>query len=160
MSRFTDVLRVSPLADGNTWVLLEKFDYDIGREGSGDTIEVPVGFMTDFASVPPIFRALVSKWGKHGNATVIHDYCYWTQEHTKRESDDIFRQAMRVSKVTGWRSFFIYWAVRLGGEWAWRGNQKLKNKDFDRVAARLPEKAIDTPESLQAEQSQNKDTAS
>ena len=33
--------------------------------------------MTDFASVPPVFRSLVSNWGKHGNAAVLHDYLYW-----------------------------------------------------------------------------------
>ena len=41
MSRFTDVLLVSPLADGRTWVIQRDFGYDIGEEGSGDTIEVP-----------------------------------------------------------------------------------------------------------------------
>jgi len=28
MSRFTDVLVVSPLADGKTWVILRDFGYD------------------------------------------------------------------------------------------------------------------------------------
>lgn len=94
MSKFTDILTVSPLADGRTWVLRKKFGYDIGEKGSGNSIDVPIRFMTDFASVPRLFRGLVSKWGKHGNAAVIHDYCYWTQTCCRKDSDKIFREAM------------------------------------------------------------------
>ena len=32
--------------------LLASFSYDVGAEGSGDTILVPAGFGTDFASIP------------------------------------------------------------------------------------------------------------
>src|SRR6266571_3848085 len=32
MSRFTDVLLVSPLADGSTWVIMRDFGYDVGAE--------------------------------------------------------------------------------------------------------------------------------
>lgn len=92
-SRYTDILEVSPLADGVTWVLRKEFGYDIGQQGSEDTIDVPLGFMTDFASIPRIFRFLVSKWGKHGNAAVLHDYCYWAQDRSREESDRIFKEA-------------------------------------------------------------------
>ena len=33
MSRFTDVLLVSPLADGKTWVIMRDFGYEVGRMG-------------------------------------------------------------------------------------------------------------------------------
>jgi hypothetical protein len=49
MSHFTEILIVSPLADSRTWCLRKEFGYDVGREGSGETISVPVGFLTDFA---------------------------------------------------------------------------------------------------------------
>ncbi len=139
MSRYTNILEVSPLADGVTWVLRKEFGYDIGKEGSGNTIDVPLGFMTDFASIPRIFRFLVSKWGKHGNAAVLHDYCYWAQDRSREESDRIFREAMEVSKTKGWRVFLIYWAVRLGGSFAWSNNQARKAGGFNRVAASLPD---------------------
>jgi len=51
MSRFIEMLIVSPLPDGRTWVIRCPFGYDVGKETSGDTIEVPVGFTTDFGSV-------------------------------------------------------------------------------------------------------------
>ena len=36
MSRFTDILVVSPMADGQTWYLRNEFGYDVGEEGSGE----------------------------------------------------------------------------------------------------------------------------
>ena len=89
MSRFTEALVVTPLADGNTWVIVRPFGYDVEREGSGDRIDVRVGFMTDFASIPRLFWIALPKWGKYGNAAVIHDWLYWTQRRSRPSSDRI-----------------------------------------------------------------------
>jgi hypothetical protein len=51
VSRFTDALVVSPLADGKTWVLVRSFGYEVGALGSGDVIDCRIGFMTDFAFI-------------------------------------------------------------------------------------------------------------
>lgn len=99
MSRFTQSLIVSPLSDGQTWVLLKDFGYDVKEEGSGEVIDVPVGFKTDFASVPRIFWAILPRWGRYGNAAVIHDYCYWSQTYSRKVSDQIFLEAMGVLGV-------------------------------------------------------------
>jgi hypothetical protein len=40
MGRFTSILLVSPLADGQTWVLIREFGYDDGAEGNQDQITV------------------------------------------------------------------------------------------------------------------------
>ena len=52
MSRFTEILNVSPLPDGKNWVIMKDFGYYVGEEDSGNRIDVPIGFITDFASVP------------------------------------------------------------------------------------------------------------
>ena len=160
MSEFTKILNVSPLGDGHNWILLEEFNYYddrvIGNTNEYYWVGVEPKFMTDFASVPPIFRSLVSKWGKHGNATVLHDYLYWTQQCTRKEADDIFRDGMKVMEVRAWRRFLIYWAVRLGGWGAWRGNIQKKKQGWNRVALKWPEKAFDTPEDLQANEEEIK----
>src|SRR5437870_2938357 len=83
MSRFTDILLVSPLADGSTWVIMRDFGYDVGAEASGDHIEVAVGFQTDFATIPRPFWIILPKWGRYGNATVIHDWLYCTPAHPR-----------------------------------------------------------------------------
>ena len=150
MSDFTKILEVSPLGDGDNWILREGFAYyddKVAKERYW--VNVPPKFLTDFTSVPPIFRSLVAKWGRHGNATVIHDYLYWTQQCTRRQADDIFRNGMAVMEVSAWRVFIIYWAVRLGGRFAWSGNIKKRKRGFNRIAARWPEKITDMPADLQ-----------
>ena len=86
MSKFTDILTVSPLADGKTWVTRKEFGYDIGEVDSGNLIDVPIGFMTDFASVPRPLWWFIPKWGKYGNAAVIHDFSYWQQQFSRKGS--------------------------------------------------------------------------
>ncbi|HJX13044.1 MAG TPA: DUF1353 domain-containing protein [Dehalococcoidales bacterium] len=152
MSRFTEILIVSPLSDGRTWVTRKEFGYDVGEEGSGDTIEVPEGFMTDFASVPRPLWVFLPRWGKYGNAAVIHDYCYWEQQRTKRQADDIFREAMKVLEVPPVTSWFMYWAVRLFGGPAWAGNRKKRELGKTRVAAAMPVKSVAVPATLQAQE--------
>jgi hypothetical protein len=101
MSRFTNVLIVSPLPDGKTWYLRRAFGYDVGTEGSGDTINVPIGFLTDFASVPRPLWWLFPRWGRYGNAAVVHDFGYWDQSRKRPEVDRIFLEGMTVLGV-GW----------------------------------------------------------
>jgi hypothetical protein len=56
MSSFTDDLLVKVLAEERNGLGLfevaEPFAFDIGFLGSGETITVPIGFRTDFASIP------------------------------------------------------------------------------------------------------------
>ena len=133
MSRFTDALVVSPLADGKTWVVLRPFGYDVGDLGSGDTVEVAVGFCTDFASIPRIFWIVLPRWGKYGNAAVIHDWLYWEQDRSRKASDDIMLEAMGVLEVSGLKKGAIYWAVRAFGWIAWNRNQWDRQAGLARV---------------------------
>ena len=133
MSRFTDVLLVSPLADGSTWVIMRDFGYDVGAEASGDHIDVAVGFQTDFATIPRPFWIILPKWGRYGNATVIHDWLYWTQVRPRPQADAIFLQAMGVLGVSGPVKYTLYWAVRLFGGLAWYRNAADRAAGFDRV---------------------------
>lgn len=145
MSKFTEILTVSPLADGRTWVTRKEFGYDVGAEGSGNSVEVPIGFMTDFASVPIIIWSFLPPWGKYGNAAVIHDYLYWEQNRTREESDKIFREAMVVLSVSNLTSSIMYYAVKWFGFGAWSGNRKTREKGVNRVMESLPIKSIEVP---------------
>ena len=133
MSRFTDVLLVSPLADGKTWVIRRDFGYEIGAEGSGDTVDVAVGFQTDFASIPWLLRTFLPKWGRYGNASVIHDWLYWTQTRDRDEADSIFLEAMEVLGVGAIKRGLMYGAVRAFGWIAWVRNSADRAAGFDRV---------------------------
>ena len=126
MSRFTESLVVTPLPDGKTWIILYDFGYEIGEEGSGNIINVPIGTYTDFASIPRPLWAIFPRWGKYGNAAVIHDWMYWNQAHPRRVADDIFLEGMEVLEVPKWKRNAIYYAVRWFGGFAWRKNEDRK----------------------------------
>ncbi len=144
MSRFTDALVVTPLSDGKTWVVLRDFGYDVGAEDSGDRIDVAIGFKTDFASIPRLFWIVLPKWGRYGNAAVVHDWLYWTQDRSRREADDIFREGMGVLGVGGGTRWMIYTAVRWFGWLAWIRNRADREAGFERVVTDLQLKAMVT----------------
>ena len=141
MSQFTKALVVTPLADGRTWVLMEPFSYDVGREGSGNTVHVPVKFMTDFASVPRLFWIFFPQWGKYGNAAVIHDWGYWSKERSKVETDLIFLEGMTVLSVGAFTRYLLFLGVYLFGWLAWWSAGRRKARHETRVAFRIPEKS-------------------
>ena len=120
MSSFTSLLIVSPLPDGERWKLVRSFSYHIGGKYSKEFIQVPAGFITDFASTPPHIWMIIPPWGKYGKAAVIHDYLYQTGLHTREEADYIFKEAMGVLGVSKLKIFLMYWAVRIFGGSAYK----------------------------------------
>ncbi len=106
------------------------FGYDLGEEGSGDVISVSPGFETDFASIPRVLWWLLPKWGKYGNAAVIHDYLYSggslmakgtaLVSMDRKLADYILLEAMEVMNTPRWQKYLIYAGVRAGGWWGWR----------------------------------------
>jgi hypothetical protein len=133
MSNFTEILLVSPMPDGKNWAIMKNFGYAVGSEDSGEVIDVPFGFLTDFASVPRIFWWMFPKWGKYGNAAVIHDFLYWDQRYTRKKSDSVFLEAMGVLGVNKMTARILYLAVYLFGFVAWKSNQSRKKKLGSRV---------------------------
>ena len=76
---------------------------------------IPEGFVTEFASIPRIFRAIHPVNGKHRKAAVVHDYLCRDKTTTKKTADHVFNEAMKVCNVAGWRRRQMYFAVRIGG---------------------------------------------
>jgi hypothetical protein len=119
MSSFTSPLIVTPMPDGRKWKLVKSFSYHIGTKFSRDYIRVPKGFVTDFASVPWVLWSWIPSWGKYGKAAVIHDHIYQTHCRTRKQADEIFREAMIVSGTPEWKANLMFWGVRLFGWLAW-----------------------------------------
>jgi len=126
MSQFTSNFK-GELIGKNKWKNLEEFEYYL-EESSDEVIAVPKGFITDFASVPRIFWAIISPIDKHAKAAVVHDYCYYDATYSRKESDLIFKEALKVLKVVPWKVEVMYIAVRIGGWNAWRKHRRREKK--------------------------------
>ncbi len=87
----------------------------------GEIIRIPVGFKTDFASVPTAFSWLVSRTGIYNEATVVHDYlCYEAnkveddrlRKAARKKADKLFLEAMKSLGVGTLKRGIMYRGVR------------------------------------------------
>lgn len=91
------------------WTVVRAWRYAMA--GQDVHIIVPAGFQSDLASVPRLFWAIVPPYGKHLEASIMHDYlCYsgWSRAKADRE----FLHAMKRAGVKRWRRMVMFWAVR------------------------------------------------
>lgn len=116
MSQFTTPLIGSWNDEMTLFTLSESFVYYVGSLNSNEFIKVPVGFETDFASIPKCFQWLFPPIGKYGKAAVVHDYLYCTGSVTKEYADYVFYEAMGVLKVPNYIRRLMYYAVRKFGK--------------------------------------------
>ncbi|WP_316227166.1 MULTISPECIES: DUF1353 domain-containing protein [unclassified Bradyrhizobium] len=112
---------------------------NLNDAGKYQAVEVPTGFVTDFASIPPIFFSVLRADGEYAYAAVIHDYLYWTQMRTREEADEIIKLAMRDLKVDSVKLTAIYEAVRHFGGKAWNDNARLKSQGEKRILIKFPD---------------------
>lgn len=105
--------------DGRNYKVLRPFVYQVRH---GETITVPKGFVTDFASVPRLLWRVLPPTGHYGKAAVVHDYLYRTtsMDYTRAEADLVFYEAMEDLGVNAWVSKLMYWAVRCFGRRAYK----------------------------------------
>ena len=113
---------------GNKFKLFLPFTYYWKRYGI--TIQVPKGFISDFASIPAPLRLFIPKLGLYNKAAVLHDWVYqnhvypvaegYVCEYTRADADLLFLDAMTDLKVKKWKRYAMYKFVRLFGWLAWR----------------------------------------
>ena len=114
------------------WAVRRALEY---RTGDGDElIVVPPGFVTDLASVPRFVWSFYPPDGPWAKAAIIHDFLYFTRgtgewhdevgitrdrPYSRKEADDILKEAMADRRVGPWEQFVIWASVRLGGAGGW-----------------------------------------
>jgi hypothetical protein len=98
---------------------------DVDQNGF-PTFTVPKGFVTDLASIPPIFWSVLRPDGEYAYAAILHDYMYWTQKWPKDQADSVLKRCMEDFKVPTLKVEAIYTAVKDFGKSAWQQNAKLK----------------------------------
>ena len=118
-----------PIYGRDGWYRLEEsISYDVGFPNSGDRITVPVGFETDYASVPRAFWSIVAPRGAHEAAALIHDYLYKYNLRTRKEADRIYIEGLTVLNVPVWKCQLMHKAVRVWGWVPWRKGLKKKRR--------------------------------
>ena len=121
--------------DGNSWEVDQDPTQPFGIyiEGHG-AIYPKHGFRFDFASIPPVVRAIYKKAGtgksngKYGRAATIHDWLYshppkWCD---RKLADRIFLLGMEIDGVRYTMRSLFYRMVRLFGGRYYNRPEKLK----------------------------------
>ena len=126
-----DPVDFKPFVDGRNWIVRERLTYRIGI--SQDSMTVPVGFVTDLASIPPALQSLIQQNGPYLLPAVVHDYLYWTQTCTRDQSDRILWLAMIEHAVPERQRMAIYQAVHWAGMFAWDENARNRKAGLIRI---------------------------
>lgn len=89
------------------------------------TIKVPVGFVTDFASVPRVPGLYWWFGGMANRPATIHDYLYETHHYSRKIADKIFLEALEVDGYNVITRCMMYRAVRWFGRRAYNRHKEV-----------------------------------
>jgi len=132
-------LHLSRFADP-TYFLLKPITWkpNPGQE-SYAPVTVPVGFVTDFTSIPRVFWSALRPDGLYTYPAIVHDYLYWEQTVPRETADLIFKFGMEDFRVATSTIAAVYNAVKTFGGLAWQSNAKLKAAGEKRLLTKFPE---------------------
>ena len=114
---FLSALVVRDLGNGRHVRLVQPFVY---QRRDGTALNVPVGFITDYASIPRPARYLLPSFGKYNFAAVLHDYAFRVDSvpvfASSAEADRLMKEAMEDSPwpPNWWVRQIVYWGLRAG----------------------------------------------
>lgn len=105
------VLRETPQPD--FWAVASPLIWS----GTGLTIKVPVGALTDLASIPRVLRNLpgLDPDGVSRSAAVCHDWLYRTHQLSKADADMFLRHAIVSRGGSAWSAYMFWLGVKVGG---------------------------------------------
>lgn len=141
MAGFLSPLSIQEIdGDDTHWMLLEPCVYHLREPDGEEWVEAPVGFVTDFGSIPRLFWNLpgLSPFGAYRRAYVIHDKLFLapvvrTIDRARaigfREANAILLEAMQVLGAGWWVRSMVRSGVSTGGWFTWR---RYRQKDANR----------------------------
>lgn len=117
MASFNGPLNVEPTGTTGTYSGLPQykvttpFTFDIGK---GFYVNIPVGFVSDLASIPwPArnwFRPSDKRWAQ---AAVVHDYCCSNRLFSRSLCDHVFMEGMLVNGTPWYIAWSMYAFVKV-----------------------------------------------
>ena len=75
--------------------LVKEFSYYL--EDGSDTITVPIGYETDFCSIPRFARPFFCTMGKSAKPALLHD---WLLRNNDKRATKIFSEALKVAGIS------------------------------------------------------------
>ncbi len=91
-------IQLSPLADGTGFKLIRSFRAQYQVDNVDWFLTVPVGFVTDLASIPAAFRVAWRTWGFWTRGAILHDCLYYYGAGFKEDADDLFEAVLRMDE--------------------------------------------------------------
>lgn len=111
--QFLSSLIVRDAGNGRHFFLTQPFSY---RMRHGTVLTVPMGFVTDFASIPMPFRMVLPRSGRYNFAAVLHDYAGRTDAipffETNGDADQVMKDGMEDSPFPP--NWLVRWVVTAG----------------------------------------------
>ena len=132
MSRFLDPLITVEIDDSIFEIADHPFRYQ--SDLAGRIFTVPVGFFTDFASVPRMGVVYAMLGDRAHEPAVVHDWAYFSAIVPRGTADDVLMEAMTLMSLPWWQRYPIWWGVRLGGWYAWNAHRKAGHPQTGKFA--------------------------
>lgn len=89
--------------------------WEIGFKGSNNKILIPLGFLTDFLSIPFPFTEFVNNDGPYAAAGALHDHLYKEKIFDRKKSDEQLYDALIALKCNKIIATLIWFSVRIFG---------------------------------------------
>jgi hypothetical protein len=99
--------------------LADPLIHRFGWNGRLQIFVAPIGFTTDFFSIPSILQSFFRKYGKGNKAAIKHDYNYAAKLIPREDADRMFRDDLLWFGYTKRRANIMYAGVRIGGAFSW-----------------------------------------
>jgi Protein of unknown function (DUF1353) len=105
-------------------------------------VAVPEGYVTDFASIPGFAQWMISPFGRHSEAAVVHDWLYTLgtpgDAKGRKLADMTFRRALKLVGVGWFRRSIMYRSVRMGGKSGYGLTSDYDFRDLVELKQRKP----------------------
>ena len=127
--------KASDILEKDYYYTTEPFTYHIDEYPSNKIVTVPIGFLTDGASIPRALWSWSSPIGRHAQSAILHDFLceYLTIQVdgnpvsiTRKDADKIFKESLQILGVSKFKSQIMYLGVS-----AYRNLFRIKKPSFN-----------------------------
>lgn len=119
MSSFEGVFRTDLIDDNDAGVFKLVLPFSYNSDVAGIKITAPIGFETDFCSVPRVPLAYTLLGDKYRKAGTIHDWLYKSHILNRGLSDEVLREMIILEGCCHIDAMAFYLAVKQFGSSHW-----------------------------------------